>query len=154
MKYKLLVLIALRQLYNQNKFTKQVQVKLQQQYDFSKIINVMGDVYWEQITNFKAKRKKIYTCLWISLILELLLALRKMAPHWGFHCYFCCYFSFPALTWNVALIHFIDGSDNVLVVTVQLLSHIWLCNPMDSSTAGFPVLHHLLEFAHVLSQWC
>ena len=45
MKYKLLVLIALRQLYNQNKFTKQVQVKLQQQYDFSKIINVMGDVY-------------------------------------------------------------------------------------------------------------
>ena len=44
MKYKLLVLIALRQLYNQNKFTQQVQAKLQHQY-FSKVINVMDDAY-------------------------------------------------------------------------------------------------------------
>ena len=31
-----------------------------------------------------------------------------------------------------------------------------LCDPMDCSTPGFPVLHHLLEFAQtdVLSQWC
>ena len=69
MKYKLLVLIALRQLYNQNKFTKQVQAKLQHQY-FSKVINVMDDAYWEQITNFEVNREKMYTCLWISLILE------------------------------------------------------------------------------------
>ena len=30
---------------------------------------------------------------------------------------------------------------------VQLLSHVQLCNPMDCSMTGFPVLHYLLEFA-------
>ena len=31
-----------------------------------------------------------------------------------------------------------------------------LCDPMDHSMSGFPVLHHLLELAHIppLSQWC
>ena len=31
-----------------------------------------------------------------------------------------------------------------------------LCDPMDCSTLGFPVLHYFLEFAqtHILSQWC
>ena len=31
-----------------------------------------------------------------------------------------------------------------------------LCDPMDCSTPGFPVLHYLLEFAqtHTVSQWC
>ena len=35
-------------------------------------------------------------------------------------------------------------------------SHVWLCDPMDWSTPGFLVLHHLLEFAqtHVHSRWC
>ena len=28
-----------------------------------------------------------------------------------------------------------------------------LCNPMDGSTAGFPVLHYLLEFAQTLVHW-
>ena len=28
-----------------------------------------------------------------------------------------------------------------------------LCNPMDSSTPGFPVLHHLPEFAQTHSYW-
>ena len=35
------------------------------------------------------------------------------------------------------------------VVVVQSPSHVWLIgNPMDCSTPGFPVLHHLLELAH------
>ena len=33
-----------------------------------------------------------------------------------------------------------------LAIVVQLLS---LCHPMDCSTPGLPVLHRLLEFAHV-----
>ena len=33
------------------------------------------------------------------------------------------------------------------VVAIQSLSRVRLCNPMDCSTPGFPVLHHLLEFA-------
>ena len=32
-------------------------------------------------------------------------------------------------------------------VVVQPLSHVQLCDPMDSSTPGFPVLHYFLEFA-------
>ena len=28
-------------------------------------------------------------------------------------------------------------------------SHLTLCDPMDCSTPGFPVLHHLLEFAQI-----
>ena len=34
---------------------------------------------------------------------------------------------------------------------VPLLSHVWLCNHMDCSIAGFPVLHCLLEFVQLLS---
>ena len=35
-------------------------------------------------------------------------------------------------------------------------SCLTLCDPMDRRTPGFPVLHHLLEFAqtHLLSRWC
>ena len=32
---------------------------------------------------------------------------------------------------------------------VQLLCHVWPCDPMDCSKAGSPVLHHLPEFAQV-----
>ena len=42
------------------------------------------------------------------------------------------------------------------IVVVQLLSCVWLCNPIDCSTPGFPVLHYLLEFAQTrpLNQCC
>ena len=35
---------------------------------------------------------------------------------------------------------------------VQLLSCVWLCDPMDCSMPGFPV-HHLLEFAQTRVRW-
>ena len=35
------------------------------------------------------------------------------------------------------------------VVVVQLPSHVELCDPMDCSTPGLPVPHHLLKFAQV-----
>ena len=34
-----------------------------------------------------------------------------------------------------------------LLSLVKLLSRVWLCNPMNCSTPGLPVLHQLLEFA-------
>ena len=40
-----------------------------------------------------------------------------------------------------------------VVVVVQLLSPVWLCDPMDCSTPGFPVLHYLLEFAQTHVHW-
>ena len=36
-----------------------------------------------------------------------------------------------------------------LVVVVQLLSHVRLCDPTDCSMSGFSVLHYLLEFAQI-----
>ena len=38
--------------------------------------------------------------------------------------------------------------------SVQSLSHVWLfVTPMDCSTPGFPVLHHLLKFAQIHVHW-
>ena len=33
------------------------------------------------------------------------------------------------------------------IIVVKSLSRVWLCNPMDWGTPGFPILHHLLELA-------
>ena len=45
--------------------------------------------------------------------------------------------------------------ENALTVSVfvQLLSHVWLCDPMYGSTPGFPVLHYLPEFAQTHVHW-
>ena len=40
------------------------------------------------------------------------------------------------------------GSISQMVV-VQWLSRVWLCNSMDCSTPGSPVLNYLLEFAQI-----
>ena len=40
---------------------------------------------------------------------------------------------------------------NLLIV--QLLSRVWLCNPMDYSTPDSPVLHCLQEFAQTHVHW-
>ena len=39
------------------------------------------------------------------------------------------------------------------IVVVQSLSHVQLCNPMDCSMPGFPVLHCLLELAQTHVHW-
>ena len=39
------------------------------------------------------------------------------------------------------------------IVVVQLLSGVRLCDPMDCSTSGFPVLHYLLEFTQTHVHW-
>ena len=43
-----------------------------------------------------------------------------------------------------------------LVVVVQSLSRVRLCDPTDCSTPGFPVLHYILEFAQthgIITSW-
>ena len=37
--------------------------------------------------------------------------------------------------------------------SVQSLSHVWLCDPKDCNTAGFPVLYQLLELAQIHVHW-
>ena len=41
----------------------------------------------------------------------------------------------------------------IYFVAVQALSSVQLCDPMDCSTPGFPVLHHLPEFAQTHIHW-
>ena len=41
----------------------------------------------------------------------------------------------------------------IMVVVVKSLSHVQLCHPVNCSTPGFPVLHHLLEFAQTHVHW-
>ena len=36
-----------------------------------------------------------------------------------------------------------------MLIVIQLLSHVPLCDPMDCSMPGLPVPHHLPEFAQV-----
>ena len=40
-----------------------------------------------------------------------------------------------------------------VVLAVQLLGRVWLCDYMDCSTLGFPVLHCLQEFAQNHVRW-
>ena len=38
-----------------------------------------------------------------------------------------------------------------IVVFIQSLSHVWLCNPINCCTPGSPVLHYVPEFAQTMS---
>ena len=40
-----------------------------------------------------------------------------------------------------------------LFSSVQSLSRVWLCDPMDCSMPGFPVHHQLLEFVQIHAHW-
>ena len=40
-----------------------------------------------------------------------------------------------------------DMETRIFIVVVQSLSRVRLCDPMDCSMQGFPVPHHLSEFA-------
>jgi len=40
----------------------------------------------------------------------------------------------------------LKDKNHVIISSVQSLSHVQLCNPMDCSMPGFPVHHQLLEF--------
>ena len=41
----------------------------------------------------------------------------------------------------------------IFAVDVQSFSRVWLCDPMDCNMPGFPVLHHLPEFAQAHVHW-
>jgi len=47
----------------------------------------------------------------------------------------------------------ITGGRKVLFSSVQLLSHVRLCNPMDCSTPGLPVHHQLPETTETHVHW-
>ena len=40
-------------------------------------------------------------------------------------------------------------SFGVIIFAIQLVSHVWHCDPMDCSTPGFPVHHQLPKLAQI-----
>ena len=48
---------------------------------------------------------------------------------------------------------YIMGVGLVQFSSVQSISPVWLCNPMDCSTPGLPVHHQLLEFTQTHVHW-
>ena len=53
------------------------------------------------------------------------------------------------LTSHLVWIPASESGDSLIIAAavVQLLSHVLLCDPMNCSALGFPVLHYLPEFA-------
>ena len=68
-----------------------------------------------------------------------------MCMYFFIHCWILRLFPFLATINNAAR--------NMRVVIVQSLTNVWLCDPMDWSTPGFPVLHYLLELAQTHVHW-
>jgi len=60
--------------------------------------------------------------------------------------------SFYPLPWSISL-YDLNNLLHLCFVVVQSLSHVWLCNSMDCSKPGFPVLHNLLELAQTHVHW-
>ena len=60
------------------------------------------------------------------------------------------YFSSFQVVWRVVLL---ESSGLRLWCCSVTRSRSTLCNPMDCSRSGFPVLHHLLEFAQTHVHW-
>ena len=70
----------------------------------------------------------------------------SMGVEFGENGYMCMYGSVPLLfTWNY------DNIANGL--SVQSLSHVRFCKPMDCSTPGFPVHHQLPVFTQTYVHW-
>ena len=63
-----------------------------------------------------------------------------LTKHWLFLFFTSCVFNFHVMS-------------ILLLVVVQSLSFVQLCNPMNYSTPGFPVLHYLLEFSQTHVHW-
>ena len=65
----------------------------------------------------------------------------------------------PFLLGQPYILHFVSLMDTNLItvkplaVIVQSLSCLTLCDPMYCHTPGFPVLHHILEFAQAHVHW-
>ena len=60
-----------------------------------------------------------------------------------------CWILFASVLLNLLASMFLSDQ----FCSVQSLSHIWLCNPMDCSTLGFPVHHQLLELTQTHVHW-
>ena len=86
----------------------------------------------------------------------------SLIEYFGFHSFSLKYpssFSFLEKNWSfitssVKLSKIpLGGVTAFFAVAVQSLNHVWLCNPMDCSMSGFPVLHYLPEFPQIHVHW-
>ena len=78
---------------------------------------------------------------------------------------FACFFFFFPLQigeykiWTEEGMWYFELNQNCIIhnqaksFVIHLLSCVWLQDPMDCSMPGFPVLHHLPEFAQIHGYW-
>ena len=98
----------------------------------------------------KDMKKQIYSDVTSFLCLlqalqgpKVLLATILALATWGWN----CLFGYLPVPWTE-----ISASVSSVLV-VHLPSHVGLCDPMNCSTPGFPVLHYLPEFAQTHVHW-
>ena len=59
----------------------------------------------------------------------------------------------PFVIYSLPALGQFSKEHSVQFSSVQLLSHFWLCNPMDCSTPSFPVYHQLPELTQTHVHW-
>ena len=107
----------------------------------------------------------LHMCLRRMYILLLLkcsnISVRSIWPDFSLSPVFPFFFSFwlddllivDNLVLKSSTIIVLSSDSPLRSVIVQLLSHVQLWDPMDCSTPGLPVLHHLLELAQTQVHW-
>ena len=70
------------------------------------------------------------------------------APWWS-----CSPPALPSSHSGIQLQTWFRNTGNSIRYPAQSLSGVWLCDPTDCSMPGFPVLHHVLEFAQTHVHW-
>jgi len=59
----------------------------------------------------------------------------------------------PFVIYSLPALGQFSKEHSVQFSSVQLLSHFWLCDPMDCSTPSFPVYHQLPELTQTHVHW-
>ena len=91
-------------------------------------------ILWTPSPSMDTHYDLLYTCFFITILFL----------QWTFTLHFLFFLSFFSPFLPFFLFCFI---------AVQSLCRVWLCDPVDCSTPGFPDLHHLLEFAQTHVHW-
>ena len=67
-------------------------------------------------------------------------------------CLFILLISFATrrvITWCISFVYLFSSFFSLKFSSVQLLSRVWLCNPMNRSTSGVPVHHQLPGYTQI-----
>ena len=133
----------------------------------SALVTIVTFTYWYFCLPLEAYTE--YSCLWCWCLQRSLVTGKKnrWSTYWLHGDFLLLFVNENILLCFILLLRWIESAPIIIiillwlftvlslaiiitVVFVQSLTHALLCHPMDCSTPGFPVLHHLLELAQTL----